>query len=60
MPTDTERLNWLEKGDNDYACPICDPVTHEWHIFHNDDSKDATGDTLRAAIDEAMQKQGEQ
>jgi len=63
-PTDTERLEWLAQNQerqslNTYAWPVFD-VDHGWALFHNKDDRDIDGmESLRQAIDAAMQREAE-
>lgn len=62
-PTDTERLDWLERSvstgvagcSRRWTAPLLDHKTHRWCIFAEEDDLDVVDQpTLRAAIDAAM------
>ena len=51
--TDTERLEWLATV-TDCSHPVQCPKSGRWFIYYNEESRDIEEDTLRQAIDAAM------
>lgn len=56
LRADMARLDWLSTDGREWAVGFPSEKDPNWWLYHNDAEKDASGPTLRAAIDAAMEK----